>query len=137
MRAFPILALFCLMACRGQEFGAPCDDNDDCERKLECRPTEDAPQSAVGQVCSEECDENSECACWGGTCVRECEVTAPDCPDGSICAVLESPFEGPRSYCVLPCASADECRLPYPYCPEVGGPCSREEGEVPPWSATP
>ncbi len=139
MRALPILAVLLVVACGGQEYGAPCGGDDDCERKLECLSTRDVPLSAVGGMCTNKCDASSDdCNCWFGTCVRECEVTAPDCPDGSICAVLESTVLEPQGYCVLPCASADECggaEFPFPFCPEVGGPCSRYEGEVPPWNA--
>lgn len=130
------LLTICLAACRGQEFGAPCDADDDCERKLECRSTQDAPQSALGQVCSEACEAGPDCSCYFGTCVRDCEVTAPDCPDGTICAVLtsSSSLYPADAYCVLPCMSADDCGVFYPYCPEPGGPCSAVEGEVPPWN---
>ena len=132
-----LLLTICLAACGRQEFGAPCEVDDDCERKLECR-AESAPQSADGQTCSQACGEETDyCSaaeCWGGSCVRECEVTAPDCPDGTICAVLTS-ISPPRGYCVLPCMTADDCGGVFMYCPQPGGPCTSDEEEVPPWSS--
>ena len=128
------LLAIALAACQRQEYGAPCDADDDCERKLDCRSAEAAPQSASGQTCSEACDAETDCSCWGGTCVRECEVTASDCPDGTICAVLSAPVFGiADGYCVLPCMSADDCNPPFSYCPAPGGPCSSDEEEVPTW----
>jgi len=112
------------------------------ERKLECRTAESAPQSADGQTCSQACGEETdycsaaahEAECWGGSCVRECEVTAPDCPDGTICAVLTSAPET-LGYCVLACMTADDCGGVFMYCPQPGGPCTSNEEEVPPWSS--
>ena len=128
------LLTICLAACQRQEYGAPCDADDDCERKLECRSAESVPQSAMGQMCSEACENDDDCNCWYGTCVRECEVTASDCPDGTICAVLTAEFSViPQGYCVLPCLSPQDCDGDAPYCPQPGGPCSRVEGEAPPW----
>jgi len=132
VRTFLLLTVFCLAACRGEEFGAPCEADEDCERKLDCRDAEAAPQTAAGQMCSESCDAESDCECWGGTCVRECDVTAPDCPEGSICAV--STIFVSQGYCVLPCASDADCSTLYPFCPEPGGPCSDVESEAPAWS---
>lgn len=117
---------------------SPCEGEGDCGRGLECIEAR-APLSAAGLMCSIACDAEAECdggRCLGSTCVRECDISAADCPDGSVCAnwVTETtdPMTGEPNgsevlgtFCVLPCFAQEDCTDPdYPYCPAPGGPCS-------------
>lgn len=127
-----------LVGCSKGETSAPCEVDGDCKGDLECTPAR-APLSAAGSICSLECDADDECEgglCLGSTCVRECTLSAPDCPEGSVCAnwVIEisDPISGePKgsellgTFCVLPCRSHEDCTdADYPYCPSSGGPCA-------------
>ena len=125
MRRPAALLLLLLAACAKGELSSPCEEDKDCERGLECLGDGVRP-GVVGQHCSAFCANDAECGdgvCLNSTfCARVCDSTAPDCPEGTVCAGLSS---GSTSYCVLPCFSDEDCKdTGLPFCPTPGGACS-------------
>ncbi|MEZ4448175.1 MAG: hypothetical protein R3B09_01765 [Nannocystaceae bacterium] len=119
------LPLLLVVACGKGELSAPCEEDKDCERDLQCQGRTFSP-GIEGFQCSAYCANDAECdggVCYASTfCARECDATSPDCPDGTVCAGLG---DGALSYCVLPCSSDEDCSgSGLPFCPTPGGACS-------------